>query len=67
MKITLNNSSESIEAETMSIENLLLYKKFSFRLLVIKINDNLVRRGEYARAFIKDGDKVEVIHMISGG
>jgi sulfur carrier protein len=67
MEILLNNTPTSIEADEMSISDLLLYKKFSFRLLAIRINDKPVKRDEYASALIRNGDKVDVIHMISGG
>ncbi len=35
--------------------------------VVIKINDKLVKNEEYANALIHNGDKVDVIHLISGG
>lgn len=69
MKITLNNNIEIIEAteSSLSINQLLQIKKYSFKNLVVKINDELVKRDSYDQANFKDGDKVDVIHMISGG
>ncbi|MCD6556725.1 MAG: MoaD/ThiS family protein, partial [Bacteroidales bacterium] len=35
--------------------------------LVIKINGQLVKKYNYSEAEIKNGDKVDIIHLISGG
>ncbi|MDP2038333.1 MAG: sulfur carrier protein ThiS [Ignavibacteria bacterium] len=69
MKITLNNNIELIETteSSLSINQLLQIKKYSFKNLVVKINNELVKRDSYDNAKFKDGDKVDVIHMISGG
>jgi thiamine biosynthesis protein ThiS len=67
MNIILNNNNEAFEAETLSITELLALKKFTFKMLIIKINGNLVKQENYASSFIKDGDDVMVLHLISGG
>jgi sulfur carrier protein len=67
MIITLNNNSETFDHETLNISELLKIKNFSFKALVIKINGNLVRKHEYDDAIVRSGDKVDVIHLISGG
>jgi thiamine biosynthesis protein ThiS len=67
MEIVLNNTPETIDSESMSIADLLIYKNFTFRLLVVRINDHPVLRKDYPQAKIKHGDNVDVIHMISGG
>jgi sulfur carrier protein len=67
MKIILNNREEEFDNSRMSVSELLVKKKFTFKMLVIKINDKLVRKDEYDTALIKDRDNVSVIHLISGG
>ncbi len=67
MKITLNNRTETIERDTMTFEELIEYKNFTFKLLVTKLNDKLIKKDERKITFINDGDKVVVLHMISGG
>lgn len=67
MNITLNNKPESFEQDSLSISEVLKLKRFSFKLLVIKINGKLIRKPEYDSSFIKDGDDLQIIHMISGG
>ena len=67
MKITLNNRPEEISGEEISIQQLITYKNFTFKLLVTKLNGKLVKKENRGQAMIRDGDKVDVIHLISGG
>lgn len=67
MEIVLNNRNESFSADKMTVSELLVEKNFTFKLLVIKINGTLVKKDQYHTATIQHGDKVDVIHLISGG
>jgi len=69
MKINLNNREEILDTnkDIITITELFELKKFTFKNLVVKINGQLIKRDEYASATFKAGDKVDVIHMISGG
>lgn len=69
MNIILNHNHENIEvnSDTITITQLLQIKNYTFRMLVVKINDIVVKKDDYSTATIKDGDNVQVIHLISGG
>ena len=67
MKIILNNKEEIIEGNLLTINELLQIKKYTFKMLVIKVNGILVKKSEYDKATVKDGDDVMVLHLISGG
>jgi thiamine biosynthesis protein ThiS len=67
MKIILNNREEIIEKDTLSLSELIEYKNFSFKLLVTKVNDRLIKKDERDTYQIMDGDQVAVIHLVSGG
>ena len=67
MNIILNNTPESIEAEGLSVNELIRYKNFTFRLLVTKVNDRLVRTDERDNVIVNEGDNVQILHLISGG
>lgn len=67
MKITLNNRPETIERDELTVQELIDYKNYKFKLLVTKINGTLVKKDERSKAMVRDGDKVTVLHMISGG
>lgn len=67
MKIILNNREEFFEKDTLTISELIEVKKFSFKLIIYKINGKLIRKEDYETSQIGDGDVVHAIHMISGG
>lgn len=67
MNIILNNRTETIEKDQLTVKELLDYKNFTFKLLVVKINNKLVKREQYTTTTISDGDHVMVLHLISGG
>lgn len=67
MEITLNNNTEHFNESVITVSRLLELKKFTFKMLIIKINGKIVKSTDYATAEIKNGDDVSVIHLISGG
>ena len=67
MKITLNNNSETIEGNSLTIENLLKVKNFTFKMLIIKVNGKLIQKEDYSTSTIREGDDISVLHLISGG
>ena len=67
MKIVLNNREEEIGKDTISVSEMLLLKKFSFKLRIIKINGVLVSKDMYDSTNIYDGDNVQMIYLMSGG
>jgi len=67
MEIILNNTKEVVPGELISVADLIRIKNFTFRLLVTKVNGNLVKKEDRDKVFIKDGDDVVVLHLISGG
>jgi len=56
---------EWIKNET--VKDLLKRMKYTFPLVVVKINDNVIPRSDFLEVTIPDNSKIAVIHMISGG
>ena len=67
MKILLNSREEEFGKENMSVSEMLLLKKFSFRMRIIKINNIMISKDGYDSTLIHDGDKVEMLYLMSGG
>ena len=51
----------------MSVADLLARRRFIFRMLVVTINGQLIKRDHYPTTRVPDGADVQVIHMMSGG
>ena len=67
MKIILNNREEIFEEKSLTFEELFLLKKFSFKMLITKLNGKLVKKEDRVTTYINDGDDVTVLHLVSGG
>ena len=66
MSIEVNGrKTEWIENE--SVKQLLVRIKYTFPLVVVKINGKIILRDNYDKTIIPDKSKIDVIHMISGG
>ncbi len=67
MNITLNNRLEYFDKESLTVQELLQIKNFTFKMLIIKLNGRLIKKHEYNSAIINNKDNVTVLHLISGG
>ena len=66
MSITVNKREvEWVKDET--VQELLKRMKYSFPLVIVKINDEVISRKKYSETIIPKDATVDVIHMISGG
>lgn len=54
-------------SEGTSMSQLLEQLKLRPELVVVELNLNILKREEVARAVLKEGDKVEIVHFVSGG
>ena len=53
--------------ENENVKDLLKRMKYTFPLVVVKINDEVVQRTSFSDVIVPDNSKIAVIHMISGG
>lgn len=50
-----------------TIQQLLRRMRYTFPLVVVKIDDKVVPRDSFSEIIVPDNSKISVIHMISGG
>lgn len=67
MNFILNNRSEEILQNTISIAELLVLKNYTFKMLVIKLNGVLIKKEFYGQTQVQEGDKLDILHLVSGG
>lgn len=66
MSIELNSRDvEWVKNET--VKDLLKRMKYTFPLIIVKINDKVIPKSDFSLVFVPDNSKIAVIHMISGG
>jgi sulfur carrier protein len=66
MMVTVNGKEIEWE-EGMTVASLLEKCRYTFPLIIVKVNDELVPRRLFQEHSIRDGDLVEAIHLMSGG
>ena len=53
--------------ESITVNEMLILKKFSYKMRIIKINGVLVAKENYDSTTIHDGDEVQMLYLMSGG
>ena len=67
MEIILNNRVEKFEEQELTVAVVMAIKSFKFKMLVVRLNDHLVKKEDYGTTAIKEGDNLKIIHLVSGG
>jgi thiamine biosynthesis protein ThiS len=67
MRILLNNREEEFSSKSISVSEMLILKKFSYKMRIIKINGALISKDQYDSTIIHDGDNVQMLYLMSGG
>jgi sulfur carrier protein len=68
MEIILNNRAETFDGlDQISVKQLLDLKNFTYKMLIVKVNDTTIKKDEYEKTVINEGDKVMVVHLMTGG
>lgn len=67
MKILLNNREEELNGDSITVTGLIVEKKFSFRMRIIKLNGKLIPKEKYDTTVINNGDNVQMLYLMSGG
>jgi sulfur carrier protein len=53
--------------EGMTVQDVLTVMKYSFKLLIVKVNGELVKRDQYDTYIVPNNSEVDVMHLMSGG
>jgi sulfur carrier protein len=65
--IRVNEQYEVDYRPGMTVQDMLDALQFSFRMIVVKIDDRVVLRKDFATTPVPDGADVQAIHLTSGG
>jgi len=63
----LVNENKQPWKEGITVRDALTMMNYTFPMLVIKLNGQLVKKQDYETAVIPQGADLRVIHLISGG
>ncbi len=65
-KIQLNGKKVLIKSN-LSIYDLLIKYKLNTKKIAIEFNGEIIPKERYKSKFLKDKDKIEIVHFIGGG
>ncbi|MFQ5603359.1 MAG: sulfur carrier protein ThiS [bacterium] len=67
LQVVINGQAHQFE-EPLSIETLLQQLQISQdHGVAVALNDTIVLKSKFSQTFIKDGDRLEIIHATAGG
>ena len=64
--ITLNGEPRELDRETV-LDELIDIFAMPKKRVAVELNQDVVRRNEWQNTLVKDGDKLEVVHLVGGG
>lgn len=64
--ITLNGQQTEIKDGT-TLTELLLEKEFRLALVAVEYNGRILKKDEYEKTVLKNGDTIEVVAFMGGG
>ncbi len=66
VNILLNGEKRAV-ANKLNLDQLLDFFSLPKQRVAIELNNNVVRRADWAETVIGEGDKIEVVHFVGGG
>ncbi len=52
---------------SITIESLILQEGYEKDIVVVEVNEKIIKKNEYETYMLKDGDKVEILKFVGGG
>ncbi len=63
----INGNRRDFEQENMTVANLIQILGLEGKRLAIECNGEIVPRGNFAAAFLRSSDKLEIVGAVGGG
>ena len=66
MRVFINGESQEISG-TPSLAELIDQLELPAARIAIEVNREVVRRSDWGRTIVQDGDRIEIVHFVGGG
>lgn len=66
VKVTVNGDPMDL-SDQIKVAGLLGELKLKPELVVVELNLNILKREEYSKTALKNGDRVEIVQIVGGG
>jgi thiamine biosynthesis protein ThiS len=61
------NGEEREVADRLSVDDLVRELSLTPARIAIELNQDVVRRADWGRTTLNDGDRIEIVHFVGGG
>ena len=66
VKVTVNGKKKEIK-EPLDLAKFLQLLDINPRLIAVGYNGEVINRAQYSQVVLKDGDNIDIVHMVGGG
>ncbi len=66
MQVEINGETHVVEEQT-TLKDLIEYLKLTPQRLAVELNHRVVRRADWPRTPLNEGDRIEIVHFVGGG
>ncbi|HOB51105.1 MAG TPA: sulfur carrier protein ThiS [Acidobacteriota bacterium] len=67
MRLVINNRDTDLTGSQLTVRQMLQQMKFTFPMIFVRVNGEVIRKDQYDSFVIREGDRVDAIHLMGGG
>ena len=67
MQVQINGEQRELAVTSVRLSELIAQLSLPPQRIAVEVNRQIVRRDEWDRTEVNDGDRVEIIHFVGGG
>lgn len=67
MQVQLNGERREFLHQNLFLSELIQELSLAPQRIAVEVNKRIVRRDEWERTAIKEGDQIEIVHFVGGG
>ena len=67
MNIIINGISKIFSNSKLNVNNLLAQLEIKIGRVAIEVNGTVINKDDFSNTYLKENDKIEIIHFLGGG
>ena len=67
MQVQINGEPREFTDTTLALSELVERLSLAPQRIAVEVNREIVRRADWERTEVSDGDRVEIVHFVGGG
>lgn len=67
MQIQINGEQREFPHNSLALDELISELSLAPQRIAIEVNKTIVRRVDWDKTILKDGDQIEIVHFVGGG